>query len=165
MSAAKFKPSRADGGIRLDMTPLIDVVFQLLTFFVFTLRIVAQEGDFDIKMPLSAPPAAAHEQLLLPVKLHLVAGDDGSCADIILNDRSLGGGDAGFARLHEDVAELVRDGNLDRSAEVELNCDYSLKYENVIRAITAVSGERRGSDVIKLIERIKFSPPKPPPAE
>jgi hypothetical protein len=35
----------------------------------------------------------------------------------------------------------------------------------VIRAITAVSGERRGSDVIKLIERIKFSPPKPPPAE
>ena len=40
--------------IPLDMTPMIDVVFQLLTFFCMTLKIAAMEGDFNIKMPLAA---------------------------------------------------------------------------------------------------------------
>ncbi len=32
---------------------MIDVVFQLLVFFLFTFRIATQEGDFNIKMPLA----------------------------------------------------------------------------------------------------------------
>ena len=48
------------------------------------------------------------------------------------------------------------------SAEVELDCDYDLKYENVIEAITAVSGDvSPDGQVIKLVEKIKFSPPRP----
>jgi hypothetical protein len=36
----------------------------------------------------------------------------------------------------------------------------------VIRVITAVSGERQpNGDILKMIEKIKFSPPKPPPIE
>ncbi len=34
------------------MTPMIDVVFQLLIFFMLTLKIIAPEGDFNINMPL-----------------------------------------------------------------------------------------------------------------
>jgi hypothetical protein len=34
----------------------------------------------------------------------------------------------------------------------------------VIHAITAVSGERQGNDVLKMIEKIKFTPPKAPPS-
>ena len=30
----------------LNMTPMIDIVFQLLSFFIFTLKITTQEGDF-----------------------------------------------------------------------------------------------------------------------
>ena len=41
--------------IELQMTPMIDIVFQLLVFFIMTFKIVAQEGDFNIKMPVSAP--------------------------------------------------------------------------------------------------------------
>ena len=44
-----------DQKISIDMTPMIDIVFQLLSFFIFTLKISAQEGDFMIKMPLAAP--------------------------------------------------------------------------------------------------------------
>ena len=62
-----------------------------------------------------------------------------------------------MVRAHEQLGD---------EAEVELNCDYNLKYENVIRAITAVSGERQpNGDILKMIEKIKFSPPKAPPAE
>ena len=43
----------AESKIELQMTPMIDVVFQLLVFFLFTFRIATQEGDFNIKMPLA----------------------------------------------------------------------------------------------------------------
>ena len=32
---------------------MIDIVFQLLVFFLFTFRIATQEGDFNVKMPLA----------------------------------------------------------------------------------------------------------------
>ena len=38
---------------KLDMTPMIDVVFQLMIFFMLTLKIVTEEGNFDINMPLA----------------------------------------------------------------------------------------------------------------
>lgn len=165
--AVKIKQTSGEAKIPIDMTPMIDIVFQLLTFFIMTLRISAQEGDFNIKMPLSAPRAGNPDpDQVPPIKLRLVAGTDGSCQDIVMNDRSFGGGPKAFDALHDEVAALVRDGSLDASAEVELNCDYNLKYENVIRAITAVSGDRLpNGDVVKLIEKVKFAPPKAPPAE
>jgi biopolymer transport protein ExbD len=163
MVALKIKRTSDDARIPIDITPLIDIVFQLLSFFVMTLRIVAQEGDFDIKMPLAARAAESSRDPFPPIKIQLAAGTDGSCADIIVNGRSFGAG--GFAALHKEVADLVREGSLDASAEIELNCDYNLKYENVIRVITAVSGERQpNGDILKMIEKIKFSPPKAPPA-
>ena len=40
--------------ITLQMAPMIDVVFQLLVFFIMTFKIVTLEGDFNIRMPLAA---------------------------------------------------------------------------------------------------------------
>ena len=37
--------------IKLNMTAMIDIVFQLLVFFIMTFKIVALEGDFSVKMP------------------------------------------------------------------------------------------------------------------
>ena len=70
------------------------------------------------------------------------------------------------ANLHSKILSKVQDaGGPDEAAnllEVEFECDYDLKYNNVIEAITAVSGSRsRDSDKIqRLIENIKFAPPK-----
>jgi hypothetical protein len=45
--------------------------------------------------------------------------------------------------------------------EVELDCDYGLKYANVVRAITAVSGmPQPDGTVLELIKKIKFASPK-----
>ena len=47
--------------------------------------------------------------------------------------------------------------------EIELDCDYHLRYEHVVNAVTAVSGHATESgEIVKLIERIKFAPPKSP---
>ena len=147
--------------IPIDMTPMIDIVFQLLTFFCMTLKVSSAEGDFNIKMPLAAPRAGLPDpNQLPPMKVRMRADPSGNLAELSLNDRAFNGADR-FKQLHNYIAGLVGDGSLAASAEVELDCDFGLKYENVIEAITAVSGTI-GPDgqTIKLVEKIKFSPPR-----
>ena len=61
MADADTRPARQRLADKIDinMTPMIDIVFQLLAFFIMTLKIVQPEGDFDVRMPLGAAAAAA----------------------------------------------------------------------------------------------------------
>lgn len=159
--AVKIKKRGLPDKIPIDMTPMIDIVFQLLTFFCMTLKVSEEEGDFNIKMPLAAPRAGVPDpNQLPPMKVRMRADPSGELIDLVLNERSFSG-PTRFKQLHNHIASLVGDGNLAQSAEVELDCDYALKYEYVIEAITAVSGTPTGDGVIKLVEKIKFSPPRP----
>ena len=148
--------------IELQMTPMIDIVFQLLVFFIMTFKIVSQEGDFNIKMPLAAPAKGAPDDdlKLPPIKVRLQAGAGGQLAGIAMNERSLPNMDA----LRNEIIGLIGDdrgpGSVQETAEVELDCDYGLRYEHVIQAITAVSGYVEGDTVVKLVEKIKFAPPR-----
>ena len=36
--------------IKINMTAMIDIVFQLLVVFIMTFKVVAMEGDFNIKL-------------------------------------------------------------------------------------------------------------------
>ena len=45
---------RGEQETNLQMTAMIDIVFLLLVFFVMTFKIIAPEGDFNIKMPAQA---------------------------------------------------------------------------------------------------------------
>lgn len=42
---------KANEEIKLEMTPMIDIVFQLLVFFIMTYKVTAMEGDYNIRMP------------------------------------------------------------------------------------------------------------------
>ncbi|MFP6675633.1 MAG: biopolymer transporter ExbD, partial [Pirellulaceae bacterium] len=70
--------SSGDDKIELQMTPMIDIVFQLLVFFIMTFKIVAQEGDFNIRMPLASEGGAPDESQMPPYKLYLTANQDGT---------------------------------------------------------------------------------------
>ncbi len=65
------------------------------------------------------------------------------------------------------IRDIVGDdrgpGSVAASTEVELDCDYKLRFESIIDAITAVSGyvASAGRSIVKLIEKVKFSPPRP----
>ena len=160
--AVKFKKAGLPDKIPIDMTPMIDIVFQLLSFFCMTLRVANAEGDFNIKMPLAARAAGAPDpNQLPPMKVRMRADGNGNLVDLVLNERSFSG-PTRFKQLHNHIASLVGDGSMAASAEVELDCDYNLKYSNVIEAITAVSGDvSPDGQVIKLVEKIKFAPPRP----
>ncbi|MEA1951305.1 MAG: biopolymer transporter ExbD [Planctomycetota bacterium] len=151
----------ADEKVELMMTPMIDIVFQLLVFFIMTFKIVAPEGDFNIKMPLAAPSQGVpNPDELPPLTVRLTASKDGKLTGVYLNEARM----TGFGQLRRRIIGLVGDdtgpGSLAASTEIELDCDYKLRFEYTINAITAVSGEIRNGEIVKLIEKIKFAPPR-----
>ena len=145
--------------ISIDMTPMIDCVFQLITFFMLTLKTVISEGDFQIRMPLGVSAGAASEDALPPVQVKMRANGDGTLAGIAMNGQAV----PDFEQLRRKVIDLVGTGpgsNADKT-EVELDCDYNLKYVNVVNAVSAVSGvPQADGTTIDLIKKIKFTPPK-----
>ena len=191
--------SRLASKIDINMTPMIDVVFQLLTFFMLTLKTVIVEGDFNIKMPLGASAGAAEDIPLPHLTVRMEATPEGGLAGVRLGERGMVGPEllgelaateaaiesalaaartdpAGLARARQarqtaidTLVATIQAGILDtfgddpakaEDAELELDCDPGLEYDYVVSAITAASGIVRGDDVIPLIQKIKFAPPR-----
>lgn len=149
-----------------DMTPMIDCVFQLMIFFMLTLKIVAAEGNFDINMPIGmdAGGTPADQQ---PLKVRLVADQAGNLASVQLGQRNLGNDERAFAQLNSEVLRAIggQPGNqLAKEMEVEIDADYNLHYTHVISTISACMGryDERTQQVIRYIEKIKFAPPRRP---
>jgi biopolymer transport protein ExbD len=149
--------------VEMQMTPMIDIVFQLNIFFLFSLKIVSPEGDFNIRMPSAAAARSVQQSETLPMTITIKAGTDGRLADLRLDSQSFGNGRDAFARLHQVIRNRVNDAGGPGTAtdlEVEINADYDLQYDYVVKAITAVTGFIENGEAHKLIERVKFSPPK-----
>ena len=68
-----------EGAGKPDMTPMIDVVFLLLVFFMVTTELIKQEADLGIQLPSEAPPVATPE---LPSKHTVDIMPDGT---VLLN--------------------------------------------------------------------------------
>jgi biopolymer transport protein ExbD len=159
------KPQKID----VNMTPMIDVVFQLLIFFMLQLKILAPEGDFNINMPIAAPSKNTADEPLLPdIKIRLVAGPDGELSSVQLNRRDLGNGDEAFERLNGEILRIL--GNpadpANEDMEVEIDADYNLNYRYTVQAIAAARGrlDRKTGTMVSYIEKIKFAPPRRPSA-
>ena len=145
---------------QLSMTSMIDIVFLLLVFFVMTFKIVELEGDFSIRMPLAGDKSTVTDPTDLPLKLRLRADDKGHLTSMSLNEIDLG---TDFDGLRANVVGLIGTSapvEGEDGPELEIDTDYNLRYEYVIRSITAVSGYKEGSEIVKLIEKIKFAKPR-----
>lgn len=153
-------------GVKLEMTPMIDIVFQLLVFFIMTFKIVTMEGDFNIKMPQAAPRAGSpDEQFTPPLKVKLEAAADGTIANIVVKDID---GDTSygtdFLALRNHAIGFIGDergpGSIQADAEVEIDADFGLRYGETVKAITMLSGRKdeTSGEIIKLFEKIKFKP-------
>ena len=149
----------------VDMTPMIDCVFQLLIFFMLTLKILQPEGNFDINMPVSgqADPSAIPD---LNIKVTLSANPDGSLAQIMLGSKPLGNDvPLCYRRLNGEIAALAgTGGGFSDDLQVEIAADYNLHYEHSIKAVSACTGRRDPATgrVIRYVETVKFAPPQRP---
>ena len=149
------------------MAPMIDVVFQLLIFFMLTLKIVSPEGEFGINMPLAAAAQESADEPLLPeMKIRVLAGPDGELASLQLNGTNLGNDDAAFADLTARVRRIAGDptgGAPDEELSVEIDPDYDLNYRWFIKTVGAVSGDKLpDGTTVPLVGNIKFAQARQP---
>ena len=93
--------------VEIPMAPMIDIVFQLLIFFMLNLKIVAPEGNFNINMPIGAPSAAAAEQNLPDIKVGIVSDRDGNLTQLTLGSKNLGNDDLAFERLNKEILQIA----------------------------------------------------------
>ncbi len=156
--------------IESQMVPMIDVVFQLLIFFMLTLKVTTVEGDFSINMPIGQSSSTPDELPPETIRVHLVANADGTLGNVIYMNTPLGVGETAFEKLNFNVRDAVgfRGGKptID-NVEVEIEADYNLHYRYTIRAVSACTGTmHRTADgnvqLFRYVEKIKFAPPKPP---
>lgn len=142
--------------VHVQMTPMIDVVFQLLIFFLCSFRIIDLEGDLAMKLPRDgAGDTLPASHFLPPVTVHLDATDAGELAAIRWQDERLND----TAQLRRKALELATQADFDRSElRVDLVCDARLRYEHAMAALTALSGRRDGSGSIEpLIEDVRLA--------
>ena len=149
--------------VKLQMTPMIDIVFQLMVFFVFTFKITLPEGDFNVRMPAQAGATAMPSDLPI-LKVRLTANDARDLGGVSLGDVQIAGNDP-FGQLRNQIRGMVDDsagpGAVDQ--EVEIEADYDLKYKFVMDAMTAITGYRDPAtgEQHKLIEKVRFAPLQP----
>ena len=156
----KFNKHSHREDVILQMTPMIDIVFQLMVFFVFTFKIVLPEGDFNIRMPSAEKSTASTPSESPLLKVRLRANDAGELAAVQLGDVSFTG-DAPFYQLQSKIRGLIGDsaGPSPSDQEVEIDADFNLKYRYAMNAITAVTGYvDDNGEQHKLVERVRFSP-------
>ncbi|MCA9087051.1 MAG: biopolymer transporter ExbD [Planctomycetaceae bacterium] len=159
----KFRKHGGDGGgkVEVNMAAMIDVVFQLLIFFMLTLKILAPEGDFNINMPLGAVGTPDPTQTPpMDLKVTLQANEDGTLNQLFFGGRGLGNDfPACFERLNFEIAQVAGSGQATgEDIEVEIKPDYNLHYRYIVRAISACRGRMVGNKMITYIEKIKFAP-------
>src|SRR5215213_1934592 len=122
-----------------DMTPMIDIVFQLLAFFMFTINLSSTETDQRVTLPsseLAKPPDAPYDH---PLTIHLTENGEYIYAG------------AALANLNELRSALLREKQIIERYAVE-------KLEDVTIVIRADEDAPTGlvQEIIQLCQELQF---------
>jgi biopolymer transport protein ExbD len=144
--------------VEQNMTAMIDVVFQLLTFFVMTFKVAALEGDFNLKMPRNAVHRDSVVNVEQPLKIHLMANAQGELTRFQIGSHEPMRSFSDMTRTIESILHSAASPGLTNETEVVLECDTHLKYNYVIEAITALSAKKLpNGTLLKLVNKISLS--------
>lgn len=158
MQLAPNRPSASR--VEIPMAPMIDIVFQLLIFFMLNLKISAPEGDFNVNLPGAGPGTSESLPIVVGVRSDL----DGYLTQLTLGGRDLGNDDGAFDRLNREILTIIgRPGNpAAKDLEVEIDADYETQYRYIVKAISRCTGRRnpQTQEVDRFVEKIRFAAPR-----
>lgn len=152
---------KAPEKVDIQMTPMIDIVFQLMAFFLMTFKVAAVEGDFNLKLPKderSAGPANSQSEMINVV---LKAKADGDLAYLqIGNTAPIPSSNLPYYKLSEAIKTVVNKARLagQEEPEIQLDADDTLRYEHIIKAVASVSSTYQDGAVVPLAKKVKFKP-------
>ena len=130
--------SRQRKRLSLRMTPMIDVIFLLLTFFILTARFRTPEQFLPIMLP-TAPTDGTERGIIEPLAVRLISIENGfvaeigtaeSAADITIKDSTLEQDLVEFTRI---FAKVLGEQKRIASDPIELQCDQTLKWDYLVK--------------------------------
>ena len=136
--------------VEVQITPMLDMAFQLLTFFILTFRPAPVEGQFSmnllpaspaLKMDATAPPdTAANANPDVPASLRtmtteLRANPNGSLGKVMMEEVELQGMDELKAKLRE-ILDPAKDLPFEQAL---IKADPQLKYSELMKVIDVFS--------------------------
>ena len=162
----KRKDVKAPDKIDINMTPMIDVVFQLMAFFLMTFKVASVEGDFNLKLPKSERSAGAANTQTEMINIVMRARPSGDLAVMQVDAAPPRAWAPGidaiiFSDLRAKIAEKVNAarGAGQEEPEVQIDADDNLRYEFVIKTVDAVSAKLDDKGQLQqLAKKVKFAP-------
>ena len=141
------KPKHED--VEVQITPMLDMAFQLLSFFILTYHPAPIEGQFAmnllpaspaIKMDAAAPPNESAKNDDVPAQLRTIttelrANPDGSLGLVTLEELEVQGMDA----LKTKLQEILNPANKVDFEQALIKADPNLKYEELMKVIDIYS--------------------------
>lgn len=146
------RSSEAAEGVELNLTSMLDVVFNILAFFVMTFSPPEAEKNFDVNLPpplagavaagaQEMPPDDVEPELFESITITLTAGPGGRLGGIRLEQKPIpvrGPGGAGeLARELRLMAGALRGAGKDTMRTATIVASGQLKYEALIAAVDA----------------------------
>jgi biopolymer transport protein ExbD len=133
---------RASGGpstTDIDMTPMIDMTFQLITFFMFVMNFSEAEQDDRIQLPLSQLAKPVEGAMETPITLQLTQDGSVIYAGELISVRDIGG------YLEREKAVMLDAGKEPNSATLIVRADGRAKtgeVQDIIRICQEKGFER-----------------------
>jgi biopolymer transport protein ExbD len=148
MSLAKKSKSKLPEEIQVPITPMLDMAFQLLTFFILTYRPAPVEGQFVMNLMPASPAtdfreAAESESATtsdnIPAALRtlptvLRAGENGLLGRVSLGEQEVQGMDA----LKRELEAILKDPTLPFDQAL-IRVDPKLRYSELMQVIDVFS--------------------------
>jgi biopolymer transport protein ExbD len=128
----KRKARKKGDSAKLEMTPMIDVVFQLLIFFIVTLKEQDILAHLDVSRPAPDPNSTPEETVddLLTIQI----GKEGW----VLNGRPYIGR-SGLAALDKQLSRIA---SFSRTTSVIIKCTGESSHSSLIRVLNILSREQ-----------------------
>ncbi len=146
------KKRKREGGVELNLAAMLDMAFQLLTFFILTFRPAPIEGEIRMRMPEAMPltqnrtpgqAAGSNEKNLDPLaqlttlRITVLSKPDGSVRQVAVGDSQMGNVAALERKLHEVFSERANAFD-----QVVVEAGSNLSYESLMRVVDVCSRQK-----------------------
>lgn len=120
--------------LRLNLVPMIDIVFNLLVFFLVATKFTPAEGVLAGRLPDVRTSQAVLSVPTVPIRIRLVP-QDGTGYLIMIEERSVRPAD--FDQLAELLRQIQAEPGYDEKTPVVLLADAELVWDHVVNAYNA----------------------------
>ena len=127
--------------MELQLTSMIDVIFQLLIYFVITANFQVDEGTIKATMPGQSAQTTTTDIPPPPIFIDLLTADDGVTYTLRVDSRTIPGG---ASELHGYLAGQVAANRMDLDADIQIRPQANVRWQHVVNVFNACARQSHG---------------------